>query len=293
MKGSPTSHTYISQRLRLHYVDWGNESAPPLLLLHGGHDHCRSWDWIAQELSKDWHVICPDLRGHGDSQWSPDGDYSRSSFIYDLAQLIHQKNLSPLKIVCHSMGGIIALNYAGVFPETVSGLLTIEGLGFSDEYQKERDSRPIDESLRTWITEKRAVASRLPKRYKTLDDALQRMKEQNGFLSDDQALHLTQHGSSQNEDGTYSWKFDNYMRAFPAFTYTQDQLELLFSNINCPVSIFWGTESFLPVPPPESWSLRALKETSLTVYEKAGHWLHHDQTERFIKDTKEWLNSSK
>src|SRR5258708_7519682 len=66
----PTSRTYFSQRLRLYYVDWGNPEAPPLLLLHGGRDHCRNWDWVAAELRQDWHVIAPDLRGHGDSQWS-------------------------------------------------------------------------------------------------------------------------------------------------------------------------------------------------------------------------------
>jgi len=71
----PTSHTYFSQRLRLHYVDWGNAGKPPLLMIHGGRDHCRNWDWTAAALRHDWHVIAPDLRGHGDSQWSPDGSY--------------------------------------------------------------------------------------------------------------------------------------------------------------------------------------------------------------------------
>ncbi|MEJ0046761.1 MAG: hypothetical protein WDN04_12080 [Rhodospirillales bacterium] len=41
--GGPMSRSFISQRLRLHYVDWGNEAAPPLVLLHGGRDHCRNW----------------------------------------------------------------------------------------------------------------------------------------------------------------------------------------------------------------------------------------------------------
>ena len=67
----PTSRIYFSQRLRLHYVDWGNPTAPPLLLVHGGRDHCRNWDWVATALRCDWHVLAPDLRGHGDSQWSP------------------------------------------------------------------------------------------------------------------------------------------------------------------------------------------------------------------------------
>ena len=82
--GARLPGVFFSQRLRLHYVDWGNPEAPPLLLVHGGRDHCRNWDWVAQALRKDWHVICPDLRGHGDSQWSPDGNYSMSAYIYDL-----------------------------------------------------------------------------------------------------------------------------------------------------------------------------------------------------------------
>ena len=55
----PTSRIYFSQRLRLHYVDWGNPDAPPLLLVHGGRDHCRNWDWVAQALRGDWHIIAP------------------------------------------------------------------------------------------------------------------------------------------------------------------------------------------------------------------------------------------
>ena len=43
----PTSHTYFSQRMRLHYTDWGNPDAPPMILIHGGRDHCRNWDWVA------------------------------------------------------------------------------------------------------------------------------------------------------------------------------------------------------------------------------------------------------
>ncbi len=66
----PTSHLYFSQRLRLHYVDWGRDDAPALLLIHGGRDHCRNWDWVAERLADRYHVIAPDLRGHGDSEWA-------------------------------------------------------------------------------------------------------------------------------------------------------------------------------------------------------------------------------
>src|SRR3954470_15042258 len=76
----PTSHSYFSQRLRLHYVDWGNPTAPPLLMVHGGRDHCRNWDWVAQALKGTYHIIAVDLRGHGDSAWCMGSSYPLSDF---------------------------------------------------------------------------------------------------------------------------------------------------------------------------------------------------------------------
>ena len=112
----PTSQTFISQRLRLHYVDWGNRGKPPLVLVHGGRDHARSWDWTAEALREDWHVVAMDHRGHGDSEWVSDGNYQAGDMVYDLAQLIHQLGVGPVTIVSHSMGGNVALRYAGTFP---------------------------------------------------------------------------------------------------------------------------------------------------------------------------------
>ena len=66
----PVSSYYVSQRLRLHFVDWGHETKPPLLLIHGGKDHARSWDFVARPLRSDYHVIAPDLRGLVDSAWA-------------------------------------------------------------------------------------------------------------------------------------------------------------------------------------------------------------------------------
>ena len=98
-KASPTSHNYFSQRLRLHYLDWGNPDAPPLLLVHGNRDHCHNWDWVAQELCSEYHIIAPDFRGHGDSAWVLGSAYSHSEYVYDLAQLIHQRNENNLELI--------------------------------------------------------------------------------------------------------------------------------------------------------------------------------------------------
>ena len=110
-------------------MDWGNLSAPPLILLHGGRDHCRNWDWVAAALRDRYHIIAPDLRGHGNSAWSASGHYTMANYIYDLAQLIHQQELAPVAIIAHSLGGNIALRYAGIYPEAVHRLVVIEGLG--------------------------------------------------------------------------------------------------------------------------------------------------------------------
>jgi pimeloyl-ACP methyl ester carboxylesterase len=198
----PASHTFFSQRLRLHYVDWGNPDKPPLLLIHGGRDHCRNWDWTAAALRNDWHIIAPDLRGHGDSQWSTDGKYTMAGYIYDLAQLIHGQRLAPVTIVAHSLGGNVALRYAGIYPETVAKLVSIEGVGPSPQKRAERSAKTIAERMGEWIREQRNLAGRLPRRYASIEDAFRRMQEENPHLSAEQARHLTVHGVNLNEDGT-------------------------------------------------------------------------------------------
>ena len=105
----PTSHSYYSQRLRLHYLDWGNAAAPHLLLVHGVQDHCHTWDWFADAFVGDYHAVAPDLRGHGDSEWVLGSGYHMMDYVYDLAQLVRQARLEPLVVVGHSMGGTIAL----------------------------------------------------------------------------------------------------------------------------------------------------------------------------------------
>ena len=284
----PTSHSFISQRLRLRYVDWGNPGAPPLILLHGGRDHSRSWDWTAQALRDKWHVIAPDLRGHGDSDWSPSGDYGGLTTLYDLAQLIHQLQLAPVTIVAHSYGGNIALRYTGTYPANVRKLVAIEGLGPSPQMLTERLAKPIDARLREWIDAKRGLAGRLPHRYATLDEAFKRMKEANLYLSDEQARHLTVQGTSQNEDGTYSWKFDPYMRVFPPFDLPPAETDVLWGAITCPTLLMYGADSWASNPEKDG-RVKAFKNARVVVFEKAGHWLHHDQFDRFVAELKAFL----
>ena len=284
----PTSQSYISQRLRLHYADWGNPDAPPLILLHGGRDHCRNWDWVAEDLRADYHIIAPDLRGHGDSAWSESGDYSMGAFVYDLAQLIHQQHLAPVRIVAHSLGGNIALRYAGVFPETVSKLVAIEGLGPSPTMLEERAARSARQRMADWIAGTRKLAGRIPRRYATIEEALGRMQSENRHLTPEQARYLTVHGAMQNEDGTWSWKFDNYVRAFSPVDFTPEDLQEIWGAISCPILFVNGAESWASNPEKDG-RMAYFQDARVAVFERAGHWVHHDRLEAFLEMVRGFL----
>ena len=284
----PTSHTYFSQRLRLHYVDWGNAEKPPLLLIHGGRDHCRNWDWTAEALRDEWHVICPDLRGHGDSQWSPEGSYAMAGYIYDLAQLVHQQRLAPVSIIAHSLGGNIALRYAGLYPECVTRLVAIEGLGPSPA-DLARRGPTIVERMDAWIREQRGLAGRLPRRYASIEEAFRRMQQENPHLSAAQACRLTVHGVNQNEDGTYSWKFDNYVRAFPPYDMRGRDIQLLWSRIAGPTLLLYGKESRSGDPAADGRAA-PFRHATVIGFDGAGHWLHHDRLDEFLRVVREFLD---
>jgi pimeloyl-ACP methyl ester carboxylesterase len=283
-----TSHVYVSQRLRLHYVDWGNPGAPSLILLHGGLDHCRNWDWVAKELRRDFHIIAPDLRGHGDSQWSADGYYTMSAMVYDLAQLIHQQGLAPVRIVAHSMGGNIALRYAGVYPENVAALVAIEGLGPAPDLIVERDLVPAEQRMREWIDRQRGLSARHPRRYASIDDALVRMRAENARLTLAQARHLTVHGISQNEDGTFSWKFDNYVRSISPVDLTTAEQHRLWSRIHSPTLLVYGSESWASNPASDG-RLGHFGNARVALFEGAGHWVHHDRLDQFVAEVRGFL----
>ena len=286
MKRGPTSHIYFSQRLRLHYVDWGNVEAPTLIMIHGGRDHCRNWDWVANDLKDDYHIIAPDLRGHGDSQWLIGGAYTTIDYVYDIAQLIRHSGAKEVSIVSHSMGGGIALAYAGLYPDVVNHLISIEGMGpLPSSFD---DSKPGHERLHEWVENLRDLSGRTSKRYATLEEAFQRMQRANPHLSEEQARHLTIHGSNQNEDGTYSWKFDNYMRSWAPIGLSPNQTYSLYRRITCPTLLIRGAESWAS-DPVEDGRLDYFQNGESVAIEKAGHWVHHDQLDEFLGIVKPFL----
>lgn len=281
----PRSEYYESQRVRLHYAIWGTPGEkPPLLLIHGGQDHCRNWDFVAERLLDRYTIYAPDLRGHGDSGWAIGGMYSIPEFTLDIAALVERIE-GPLTVIGHSLGGAIALQYAGTVPERVQKLVSVEGWG-----PPLQEHRPAHKRMRDWIAEMRGIEQRHPRRYPSLEEATKRMLEVNSFLTPEMARHLTAHGARTNEDGTYTWKFDNYVRIRSPYEFNLDDAMVIWSQIDCPTLLVKGAQSWA-VDPEKTGRADVISNRETVIIEKAGHWVHHDRLDVFMEHVERFLAS--
>jgi len=282
---APQSRFYESHGLRLHYADWGNEGAPVVILVHGGRDHCRSWDVIARSLQPHFHVLAPDLRGHGDSDWTRGGSYALTEYVYDLAQLVRSIAAPQVILIGHSMGGMVSLIYSGSFPEQVSKLVVLDGVTVRPDSPK---PPPVHERIAKWIGQLDKLHDRKPRRYSTLADAAAQMVLHNKRLSRDLALHLATHGARKNEDGTFSWKFDPYQRASAPHRLWSDDHVALWSRIACPTLLLNAGESFL-AGAKASGLERFFQQARVETISGAGHWLQHDKPQEVLGEIRSFL----
>jgi pimeloyl-ACP methyl ester carboxylesterase len=282
----PTSRSFFSQRLRLHFVDYGRADAPLVVLVHGGRDHARSWDFVAAAIRDRYHVVAPDLRGHGDSAWAVGSQYAMPDYLLDLNQLMRHIGVRPVVLVGHSLGGAIVLQYAGTYPDRVSRVVAIEGLGPPPSMMVDK---AVEERLDEWIRTMELLASRQPRRYASLVEAEARMREANPRLSSELAAHLTVHGTMRMEDGTYTWKFDNYVRAWGPNRYDREAVQRLWSRISCPVLLVRGAESWAENPVADGRAAH-FSDYRYVEFEGAGHWVHHDRLDGFLVELERFLD---
>jgi len=280
----PVDRFYESQGLRLHYADWGNDAAPPLILIHGGRDHCRSWDEVARALQPHFHVMAPDLRGHGDSDWAIGSSYSLSDYVYDLTRLVRSAAVDKAAIVGHSMGGMIGLMYAGTYSDKVSRLAVLDGVTVLPGPLR----TPIQERISEWVAQLDRIAERENHYIRSVAEAAERISAHNKRLTPEQALHLASHGVKRNADGSYSWKFDQYQQARAPYRLSPDDHIALWSRIACPALLVRGNESFLP-DPEAAGVLAYFKQAHLVTIVGAGHWLHHDKPDQVLEVLRPFL----
>src|SRR5579859_7338703 len=103
---------YSVDGLKLRYLEWGKTRSEPIVLVHGFSSTADAWTRVGEELGSEYHVIAPDLRGHGQSDWDAEERYSDDQLASDVRALVQRLELTPFTLIGHSMGGAVAFTYA-------------------------------------------------------------------------------------------------------------------------------------------------------------------------------------
>jgi esterase len=228
----PTSKTLTVNGLRLHYLEWGKPDAPPVVCVHGYTSSAQAFNAVARRLQDRAHILAPDLRGHGESAWSPEGAYQYADQAGDLAAFVDLLGLDRFVLIGTSMGGRIAMAYAGRWAHRLRGLV-LNDIGPDREPGSQR------------ITG--MVGSR-PDDFASLDEAMEYRRQTSPItagrpLSDQRELALGV--LRQRPDGRWAWKLDPAYIEQRISRGAAEQADAwpVLASLLCPTLVVWGTES--------------------------------------------------
>jgi pimeloyl-ACP methyl ester carboxylesterase len=286
-----SSGFFLSVRgLRYFVRTWGEEGAPPLLLLHGGQDGSATFQFMIDCFARDWRIAAPDWRGHGKTEHASQG-YIFNDYAADLDGLLEALFPNePATIVGHSLGGNAGAVYGGVRPERVKRLISLDGFGLPDRKPEEAPKQ-----LGRWLESWRAGV-RQHKPYQTLDETAARLIEANPKLDLSKALFLASELSTKRPDGTIVWAFDPRLRAPNSILYRQAEWAACVALCKAP-TLFVG--SGRPFPPsladePGGVEARAalVPGSIFKRIDGTGHNLHHDEPFKVAQLVEDFLTGS-
>jgi esterase len=249
--------------LRIHYLEWGTSGQQPLILLHGIGRVAHTFDHLAPHFSKSRHVIAVDMRGHGDSDWDPQGAYLVEDYVKDIEGLVAQLKLRNIVLWGNSTGGRVAQVFAGLHPELVSAVI-IEDVG---------PERPRE------ISDRRATRmSGEEKGWASVDELLAQVKKDNPGAPEEVLRTLAQYGSKRRDDGRIVWKRD------PAIAkgFVPTELWQIVRRIKAPIIYILGGASTI-VPAETQEQLRqALPQVQIVTMPGLGHYPSAEKPEDFL-----------
>ena len=254
--------------LRLHMVDSGG-SNPPLILLHGIARHAHTFDHLVPEFSRRYRVIAVDMRGHGDSAWSPEGAYLVQDYVKDLEGLIAELRLRNVTLLGNSTGGRVVQVYAGLHPDNVARLV-VEDVG-PERPQNIADAfaRRVEQEKNGWASEDELVAQLVAQNRRTPEPL----------------LRTYAHFGIKKVDGRYFWKRDpNLVKGF-----VETELWDSVRKITAPTLYVIGGGSRI-VPPETQQKLKdTLPNVRIVVMPGLGHYPDEEDTTGFMKIVGEFL----
>jgi pimeloyl-ACP methyl ester carboxylesterase len=269
-----TSEFVDVRGLRYHVQRWGRPQAPKLFLLHGWMDVAASFQFLVDALIHDWCVLSPDWRGFGESGWST-GSYLFADYLADLEALLDWfAPGEPIDLAGHSLGGNVACIYAGVRPERVRAVVSLEGFGIHRAQSVEAPER-----YARWLDEQ-AQPPRLAA-YPSLERVASRLRKNNPRLTAEQAVFLARHWARGDPNGGFVLKADPRHKMKSPVLYRIEEAMACWRRVRAPVLWIEGA-----VSPIRSWlgedesgfaaRMRAFGNLRHELVPGAGHMLHHD-----------------
>ena len=283
--GHPGAHRPDRQRrvdahgLSIAVHEWGDESAPPILLAHGGFDFAGTFDVFAPLLAAaGYRVVSWDHRGHGDSEHA--ALYNWEADLRDALLVFDSVTSEPVPVIGHSKGGSLMLQLADAAPHRVSHIVNLDGLpsrrSFPDVSDHQR-TKLLAQELTSRLDHPRTLvdAQRKPG---TIEELAQRRARMNPRLDHDWLRYLVTVGAQEHDDG-WRWKIDPTLR-FGGFGPWRPEWSMMrLPDIGVPVLAVLGTEA-----DPMGWGTQAEDVLShlppggrLVQLEGAGHFVHIEQ----------------
>lgn len=289
------------RRLSYHLETWGSDELatpdrPLLLLLHGWMDVGASFQFMVDALAARegplrW-IVAPDWRGFGGSVGGGSDSYWFPDYLGDLDALIDALSpTQPIDLLGHSMGGNVAMSYAGVRPERVRRLVNLEGFGMPASKPEQAPKR-----LLQWLDELKAPATLRP--YASAEAVAARLVKTNPRLAPDKAAWLAQQWAAPDESGQWQLRADPaHKRVNPAL-YQADEVVETWARISAPLLWVEGAETEMAkwwgerYPRSEFEArLRVVPQLERATLADCGHMLHHDQPEALARVLQHFLEA--
>jgi pimeloyl-ACP methyl ester carboxylesterase len=272
----PEERQVVLGRMRFRYLDWGSRGRRPVLFLHGGGLTAHTWDLVCLALRREHHCFALDLRGHGDSEWSPEMDYSIEAHRGDVTALIDHLGLDGLVLVGMSLGGLTALAYAGRHAAKLGALVIID---VGPEARQE-GARRIAEFIAA------------PAEFDSVDEVIERALAFNPRRDAKLLRRSLQHNLRRLPSGKLTWKHDRRHRAkFDAEEWARRRLGLWdeIPNITCPTLVVRGARSDVFHDEDAEKLTAALPRGSWVRVEDAGHTVQGDNPRALVTELRRFL----
>lgn len=272
----PRAHSIEANGLRHNVLEWDiANSDTTVVLLHGFLDLAWSFEHVALRLAPKYHIIAPDFRGHGDTEWvGPGGYYYFPDYAADLARLLPRLTRKRVYVVGHSMGGVVSSYYTGTFPELVQKLAVLEGIGPPNSDPDDAPKRML-KHIET-VDEMRAKTL---KPIKSLAAAADRLQVLYPKLDRAWAERLAEKATRPTPDGppgSRIWKHDPLHRTRSPLIFHEPSFAAFLRRITCPVLLVNAVESklqFLHDPHRQ----KLYPNAQVRTLESAGHMMQLDQ----------------